>query len=97
MSSVKLRFLNNSSLIVIRETQGLIMSRLLEWNIILLLVTSIDHMRLVKVLVHLRLSILRMSTAKFAHVILIHVCFYISRNKSCLLRLLSISLKIYYY
>jgi hypothetical protein len=91
MSSVKLRFLNNSSLIVIRETQGLIMRRLLEWNIILLLVTSIDHMRLVKVLVHLRLSILRMSTAKFAHVILIHVSFYISGYKSCLLRLLSIS------
>lgn len=91
MSSVKLRFFNNSSLIVIRETQGLVMRRLLEWNIIMLLVTSIDHMRLVKVLVHLRLSILRMSTAKFAHVILIHVSFYSLGYKSCLLRLLSIS------
>ena len=91
MSSVKLRFLYNSSLIVIRETQGLILRRLFVWNIILLLVTSIHHVRLVKVLIHLRLSILRMSTAKFAHVILIHVSFYSSGYNSCLLRLLSIS------
>ena len=54
LSSVELRLLNDSSLIVIGESHRLIVRGLFVGDIILVLVSSIiHHMRLLKVLIHL--------------------------------------------
>ena len=98
LSSVELRLLNDSSLIVIVESHRLIVSGLFVGDIILLLVSSIiHHMRLLKVLIHLRLSILRMSTAQLAHVIVIQVSFFNSKLFRISLTVVFHLLKIYYY
>ena len=60
-----------------RESHGLIVSRLLERNIVMLLEhrSVVYHLRLIKVFVNLSLSKLRIST-QLAHIILIHISFY---------------------
>ena len=60
-----------------RKSHGLIVSRLLERNIVMLLEhrSVVYHLRLIIVFVNLSLSKLRIST-QLAHIILIHVSFY---------------------